>query len=113
LEPEHLVGTPFQQEYASLAPNPGDWPALIEKIKDLDRNMVEWSPEDVQAIQAPMLLVIGDSDIVRPEHAVEIFRLVGGGVNGDIEGMPRSRLAILPGTSHITVAYRGDWLRPM
>lgn len=27
--------------------------------------------------------------------------------------MPRSQLAVLPGTSHITVADRGDWLVPM
>jgi hypothetical protein len=57
--------------------------------------------------------VIGDSDIVRPEHAVEMFRLLGGGVMGDMMGLPKSRLAILPGTTHVTVAYRGEWLAPM
>jgi hypothetical protein len=34
-------------------------------------------------------------------------------VNGDVDGLPRSRLAILPGTTHIGVSLRGDWLRPM
>ena len=56
---------------------------------------------------------MGDSDIFRPEHAVEIFRLTGGGVNGDRVGLPKSQLAILPGTSHITSVQRVDLLMAM
>jgi pimeloyl-ACP methyl ester carboxylesterase len=113
LQPEHLAGTPFQEEYARIAPNPDDWPTLISKIKQMDADLPEWSPEDIQAIKAPTLLIVGDSDIVRPEHAVEMFRLLGGGVVGDIAGLPRSRLAVLPGTTHITLVHRGDWLSSM
>jgi pimeloyl-ACP methyl ester carboxylesterase len=113
LEPGHLVGTPFEQSYARVAPRPEDWPRLIEKIKEMDREVVEWPEESVAGIDRPMLLVIGDSDIVRPEHAVEMFRLVGGGVAGDIVGLPRSRLAVLPGTTHITLVQRADLLLPM
>ena len=54
----------------------------------------------MRAIAAPTLLIIGDSDIVRPEHAIELFRLLGGGVPGDLTGLPTSQLAILPGTTH-------------
>ena len=62
----------------------------------------------------PVLLIIGDSDLVRPEHAVEMFRLLGGGVFGDTPaGLPNSQLAILPGTSHVTVVNRADLLVPM
>jgi Alpha/beta hydrolase family len=56
---------------------------------------------------------IGDSDIVRPEHVVEMFRLLGGGVVGDLVGLPRSQLAVLPGTTHVTLADRDQWLVPM
>jgi hypothetical protein len=59
------------------------------------------------------MLVYGDSDIVRPEHAAELFRLLGGGVPGDVAGLPRSRLAVLPGTTHVTLVHRADWLVPM
>jgi pimeloyl-ACP methyl ester carboxylesterase len=113
LQPEHLAGTPFQEEYARIAPNPDDWPTLISKIKQMDADLPEWSPEDIRAIKAPTLLIVGDSDIVRPEHAIEMFRLLGGGVVGDIAGLPRSRLAVLPGTTHITLVHRGDWLSSM
>ncbi|MBM0225881.1 hypothetical protein [Micromonospora sp. ATA51] len=60
-----------------------------------------------------MLLVLGDSDIVRPEHAVEMFKLLGGGVPGDLTGLPRCRLAILPGTTHTSIPQRAEWLAPM
>ena len=60
-----------------------------------------------------MLLMIGDSDIVRPEHIVEMFRLVGGGVMGDMVGLPASQLAILPGTTHVTLVYQAEWVTSM
>lgn len=113
LRPEDLAGSPFQEEYARIAPNPDDWPTLIDKAKRLDHDFQGWTADEVRSIQAPTLIVIGDSDIVRPEHAVEIFRLLGGGVAGDIAGLPRCQLAVLPGTTHITVADRGEWLAPM
>jgi pimeloyl-ACP methyl ester carboxylesterase len=113
LQPEHLAGTPFEEDYARTAPNPGNWPRLVEKIKQLNRQLPEWPAEAVRSITAPTMLVYGDSDIVRPEHAAELFRLLGGGVPGDVAGLPRSRLAVLPGTTHVTLVHRADWLVPM
>jgi pimeloyl-ACP methyl ester carboxylesterase len=113
LQPEHLAGTPFEEDYARVAPNPDDWPKLIEKIKQMETTLPEWTADDIRSITAPTMLVIGDSDIVQPEHAVEMFRLLGGGVIGDLAGLPRSRLAVLPGTTHITLVQRGDWLSSM
>jgi hypothetical protein len=34
-------------------------------------------------------------------------------VPGDLTGLPRARLAVLPGTTHVTVMNRIDWLLPM
>jgi pimeloyl-ACP methyl ester carboxylesterase len=113
LRPEHLAGTPFEQDYARVAPNPGDWPKLIEKITQMDADLPQWTADQVRAIAAPTMLIIGDSDIVQPEHTVEIFRLFGGGVAGDLVGLPRARLAVLPGTTHVTLVQRTDWLSSM
>jgi pimeloyl-ACP methyl ester carboxylesterase len=113
LKPEHLAGTPFEQDYARVAPNPGDWPKLIEKITRMDADLPEWTADDIRNLAAPTMLIIGDSDIVKPEHAVEMFRLLGGGVIGDLAGLPRSRLAVLPGTTHVTLVQRADWLASM
>ena len=108
-----LAGTPWQEAYARIAPNPDDWPTLVAKKLDLDRSWRGWSPETIRAVQAPALLVIGDADIVRPEHTVEMFRLFGGGVPGDLAGLPPSRLAVLPGTTHVTLVDRAEWLTSM
>jgi pimeloyl-ACP methyl ester carboxylesterase len=112
LQPEHLAGTPFQEDYARVAPNPDDWPTLIEKIKQMEGTVPEWTADQIRSLP-PTLLIIGDSDIIQPEHSVEMFRLLGGGVIGDLAGLPRSRLAVLPGTTHVTLTERGDWLAAM
>ena len=61
----------------------------------------------------PMLLIIGDSNIVRPEHTMKMFRLLGGGIIGDLAGLPAQQLAELPGTSHVGLLDRVDWLKSM
>jgi pimeloyl-ACP methyl ester carboxylesterase len=113
LTPDALAGSPFQEEYASIAPHPEAWSTLIAKVQQLDRQIQDWPAESIQSIKAPTLLVIGDSDVVRPEHAVEMFRLLGGGVPGDLAGLPNAQLAVLPGTTHVTLVHRTGWLRSM
>ena len=59
--------------------------------------------------------MLGDSNGVRHEHAIELFRLLGGGVTGDLEGMPASQLAALAGTAHFVppglgLLDRAEWL---
>jgi pimeloyl-ACP methyl ester carboxylesterase len=50
-------------------------------------------PDDlVRSVRAPTLIVLGDRDIVTPEHAIELTRLISG-----------ARLLILPGA-------HGDYL---
>ena len=44
------------------------------------------SEDLIKKIKAPAFIIIGDADVVRPEHAVEMYRL-----------LPHSRLAIFPG----------------
>ena len=112
-KPEDLAGSPFQEEYARIAPKPQEWPRLFAKMNQLDREIQDWPPEVIQSIKAPTLLIIGDSDLVRPEHTVELFRLLGGGVAGDLVGLPRSQLAVLPGTTHVTLVGRAEWLVSM
>ncbi|HEV2460562.1 MAG TPA: alpha/beta hydrolase [Ktedonobacterales bacterium] len=113
MKPEDLDGTPFQQAYASVAQHPEQWHQLVAKVADLDRATGGWPSETIAALDPPVLLIIGDSDIVRPEHVVEMFRLLGGGVVGDIVGLPRSQLAVLPGTTHVMLPDRAEWLTSM
>ncbi len=112
-KPEDLAGSPFREAYARTAPHPENWPTLIAKNKQHDQEFAGWPPKDILVIKAPTLVIIADSDIVRPEHAVELFRLLGGGVVGDVAGLPRSQLTVLPGTAHVTLVDRADWLLSM
>lgn len=102
---EQMVGTFIHDIYVKAAPKPEGWTALVTKIGDLLRQDYDWSAQ-VAAIQAPVLIIVGDADSVPPAHAVEMFELLGGGkADGgmDGKGVPNSRLAILPGTTHFTV----------
>jgi len=112
-KPEDLAGTPFYEEYIRIAPNPQDFPRLFAKQQQLDGEIQDWPVEAIRAIKVPTLLIIGDSDIIRPEHTVELFRLLGGGVIGDLVGLPRSQLAVLPGTTHVILVDRAEWLLSM
>ena len=113
LEPEHLVGTPWYEEYLRIAPRPDDFGVLVRKVTDMNARIPELTPDEFAQVSAPTLIIIGDSDIIRPEHGVEMFRLLGGGVIGDLVGLPPSQLAILPGTPHSTLTQRADLLVPM
>jgi pimeloyl-ACP methyl ester carboxylesterase len=113
MKPENFNGTPWKRSYDEIAPKPENFPALVHKIRALDLGFKGWKPEEVKKIQAPTLLIIGDSDIVRPEHTAEMFRLLGGGVPGDVKGLPRARLAVLPATTHVSIIERTNWLASM
>lgn len=110
--PDMFKGTPIQKQYDSLGNDPALFPDFVKKVISIDLKPYDWSAA-VKKIKAPLFMAIGDADGVRYEHALELFRAKGGGKMGDIHGMPHSRLAILPGTTHIGMMQRTDWLIPM
>ena len=118
ITPEMFAGSPFEAAYLEMAPNPEDFPMLVEKLKRLDMTPFAWPADDIRGIAAPTMVVVGDSDAIRLEHAVEMFRLLGGGAMGDLAGLPESQLAVLPGTSHFIppgsgILDRAEWLLAM
>jgi pimeloyl-ACP methyl ester carboxylesterase len=107
------VGSPMHEAYASVAPRPEDWPALVGRLADMLRKDYDWSAA-LPGIKAPTLIVVGDGDGVRLEHAVEMIRLLGGGKSVSfMEGVPISQLAVLPGTTHFSILERTDLLLPI
>ena len=108
----------MEETYQRTSPHPEAFPSFVQKMKGLDTAEFSWPEVDIRAISAPTMIVLGDSDGITLEHAVRFFRLVGGGVMGDLEGMPRSQLAVLPATSHFMppgsgLLDRSDWLLAM
>jgi pimeloyl-ACP methyl ester carboxylesterase len=102
---ETMKQTPMYQAYASLAPQPDDWPVLLTKISKLLKQDYDWS-KGVSTIKTPTLLVYGDADAIPPAHAVQFYELLGGGkadAGWDRSGMSTARLAILPGLTHYDI----------
>jgi pimeloyl-ACP methyl ester carboxylesterase len=115
IAPEFFVGTPIYDAYMSVAPKPEDFPRFVDKMKEALGRDYDWR-EQVSALSIPILIIAGDSDALPPAHAVEFFRLLGGGKadagwNG--ENLVPSQLAILPGVSHYTIFFRADLLLPV
>jgi pimeloyl-ACP methyl ester carboxylesterase len=66
----------MREDYEQVAPNPAGWSALVEKAGKQaveDRGLL---PAEVQLIITPALVMISDHDIILPEHAEELARLL-------------------------------------
>jgi len=100
-KPEDLPAE-LRAAYLNVAPRPGDLPTFFAKSVQRMLHFTGWTPEEIRSIRAPTLVIAGDRDIVRPEHAVLMFRL-----------LPHAWLAMLPGTDHMTIVNRGDWVVSM
>jgi pimeloyl-ACP methyl ester carboxylesterase len=99
---EHMKETPMYTSYVTVAPNPNDFPRLLDRMGEFMRRPYDWS-EEVKQLSMPVMLVYGDADMVRPEHIVQFYQLLGGGLKDagwQREHMSRARLAIIPDVTH-------------
>ncbi|RDC62520.1 alpha/beta fold hydrolase [Adhaeribacter pallidiroseus] len=110
--PEMFQDTPIRAQYDSWGNDPAHFPEFVKKVINIDLKPYNWF-RGVKNIKAPLFIAMGDADGVRYEHALKLFRAKGGGKQGDLHGLPQSRLAILPGTTHVGMIKRTDWLIPM
>ena len=102
---EQMKETPMYKSYVAVAPNPKDFPRLLDRMGEYMRRPYDWS-EEVKKLSMPVMLVYGDADMVRPEHIVQFYQLLGGGLKDagwQREHMSRNRLAILPDLTHYEV----------
>jgi pimeloyl-ACP methyl ester carboxylesterase len=108
-----IVGMPFAADYRKLAANPDGFPELARKLIALEKEPMAWG-EQVKTVKAPVLIIAGDADVATLEHTVALFKLLGGGVMGDMgKPLPASRLAVLPATSHTAVITQADLLHSL
>lgn len=105
-------GTPIEEQCLGFGNDPAKFPDFVKKVISIDLEPYDRSME-VENIKAPIFMVIGDADGVRYEHALDLFRTKGGGKMGDIHGLPKSCLAIMPGTTHNGMMQKTDLLIPM
>ncbi|MBD3616200.1 MAG: alpha/beta hydrolase [Gracilimonas sp.] len=102
---EAMKETPMYQTYKAVAPYPEDFPTLLDRMGELMQKPFNWS-EEIKELEMPVMLVYGDSDMFRPEHIVEFYQLLGGGLKDagwQRENMSQNRLAILPNLTHYEI----------
>ena len=83
---------PLKDAFLRVNPDPQQLRTMHDKDAERMRTFADVPDELVRSVQAPTLIVLGDQDIVKTEHALELRRMI-----------PDARLLVLPG-SH------GDYL---
>jgi pimeloyl-ACP methyl ester carboxylesterase len=77
---------PLKDAFLRVNPDVQQLKTMHDKDAARMQSFQDVSDEAVRSVRAPALIVVGDQDIVKPEHAVELARLMSG-----------ARLLILPG----------------
>lgn len=110
---EMIVNMPFAEDYRKLAPDPDGFPELVRKLIALEKEPMAWE-EDLKNMKIPVLIIAGDADVATLEHTVAMFKLLGGGIMGDMgKPLPATRLAVLPATSHTAVITQVELLHAL
>jgi pimeloyl-ACP methyl ester carboxylesterase len=81
-----------REEYQKVAPAPKQWPTLFDKAT---KSLIAWkgfSPDQLKAIKAPVLIVCGDHDLIPVERCAEWSRMI-----------PSAQLAVIPDASHFVL----------
>ena len=77
---------PLKDAFLRVNPDPQKLRTMHDKDAVRMQSFKDVPDDLVRSVRAPTLIVLGDQDIVKPEHAVELTRLISG-----------ARLLILPG----------------
>jgi pimeloyl-ACP methyl ester carboxylesterase len=99
-----MAQTPIYRGYKAVAPK-DEFARLLDAMGEFMRHEYDWS-KDVAKLTMPVMLVFGDADMIRPEHQIKFYQLLGGGLKDagwNRENMPKNRLAIIPDLTHYDV----------
>lgn len=76
----------YKDAYIKVAPDPNNLKIMHDKCAKRMSEFKDISDEQLKSINTPVLIIVGDKDVMTPEHAVEMHRLI-----------PDSQLAVIPG----------------
>jgi pimeloyl-ACP methyl ester carboxylesterase len=115
---DQFANTPVGEAFRQHTADPEAFDAYIEKMRVLNFEDQNIGDAQMRSIGARTMVIVGDADGVRPEHAVAMFKLRGGGdeeaaATGEISKLPQARLVILPATSHVSISAAVQVLEPM
>lgn len=118
LSAEAFAATPVEKAFKAHTPDDAAFATYIEKMKVLNINDQDIGDDEMRAISAKTMVIIGDADGVKPGHALEMFTLRGGGdqqaaATGTLQQVPAARLVVLPAMSHIGISGESERLAPL
>lgn len=118
LTADAFAGTPVEAAFHEHTPDAAAYAAYLEKMKRLNADDQDITDDEMRAITAPTMVIVGDADGVTLEHALAMFALRGGGdeeaaESGVLQGIPAARLVVLPAMSHIGISGQSELLVPM
>lgn len=104
--PEEFVvkmsGGGRREAYEAASPDgPAHWKVVAGKVRALWVTDPPFEAAELSRVSAPVLIVVGDRDTIRAEHALEMYRTV-----------PRGQLLVLPETAHDTFNAGAALLNP-
>jgi pimeloyl-ACP methyl ester carboxylesterase len=80
----------MREIYERLSPDgPSHWPVVFERIQRMWSVEPDYTLEQMASIKAPMLVIVGDRDLITLEHSVEMFRVI-----------PGAQLCVVPNAGH-------------
>ena len=76
--------------YKQLTPDGSNhWPVVYGKLQSMWLNSPNFSEQDLAKVSCPALIMIGDHDIIKPEHSVRLYQI-----------LPKGQLCVVPNASH-------------
>jgi pimeloyl-ACP methyl ester carboxylesterase len=84
----------MRNAYEKVAPDPGHFEEFAAKNSAMVHEFPGWTGE-LRSLRAPTLLIFGDRDFSPLPDVVEMFEL-----------LPNAQLAVLPGTTHVSLTRR-------
>jgi pimeloyl-ACP methyl ester carboxylesterase len=109
------AGTSVEKAFMAHTPDVAAFHAYLKKMREFGREEQTIGDAEMRSISASTMVIAGDSDDVKPEHTMAMFKLLGG---GDAEpalspaGNPATRLVILP-TTHAGIFGESAVLAPI
>lgn len=103
LKPELFANSPMKAAYDLVAPDKTKWTTFLEQMMASAGQPFNLGDDNIAKITAPVLIISGDNDGMDKVELAKTYKLLGGGVAGDMQPMPKSQLAIVPGQSHVSL----------